>query len=290
MQTDENLTETFKALSHPLRQDIILILAERQSGTIGFTALQKELNYKRNKAVQVGTIYHHVKLLGDIIHQDESSKSWILSEKGWFAYNLLTSSQDRNQFIKQGDLEQRNLISLIWRILAPPELFFLAKKSFLLFLGWELIFFLIFALITAQANLVLFFVFFISDFNTNRNIFLSLGSILLSWILFTVITLILSKQLLGKKTFTFEDVWALMIFLGISLLPLSLFPLLVLSSIFDMSQQIVPLGIAVVLQFWVILLTARSISVQFFVRGERAVIVSLISIYLMVIMGLILGF
>ncbi len=76
-QLDENRTEIFKALSHPLRQDMILILADRQIDGIGFTALQKELNRSQNrtKSVQVGTIYHHIGLLGDLVTQNEKSKS-----------------------------------------------------------------------------------------------------------------------------------------------------------------------------------------------------------------------
>jgi len=291
LRQDEKLTraELFKSLSHPIRQDIILILAEQQK--VGFTALQNELNrnYEGKKTVQVGTIYHHVKLLGNLIKHDEKSKSWVLSDKGWSAYNLLTSNQERDRLLEKGDMGQSSIISTLWRILAPPEVFFFAKKSFLLFLGWQLIFILTFAVLTANAHLVLFFVFFISDLNPNKDIIISLVSILLSWLLFTVITLVLSRQLLKRKI-TLEDALAIAIFLGVSILPLGIFPVLVLTSIFDVSQQFIPLGLAIILQFWVILLAARGISVQFFVRGERAGIVALIAIYIMVVLGLILGF
>ncbi|MHA1972331.1 MAG: HAD family hydrolase [Candidatus Hodarchaeales archaeon] len=47
---------------------------------------------------------------------------------------------------------------------------------------------------------------------------------------------------------------------------------------------------ATLLQFWVILLTARSTSVQFFIRMDKAGLISLVSVYIMVILGLILGF
>ena len=147
-QHDENLTEIFKALSHPLRQDIIHILAERhQIGGMGFTALQNELNRgsSRKKPVQVGTIYHHIGLLGNLLHQSEGSKSWTLSERGLFAFNLLTSSQDRNQFLSQGDLQQRSRFVFVVDILAPPSIFFYIKRSITLFIGWQILFFLIFA-------------------------------------------------------------------------------------------------------------------------------------------------
>ncbi|MFX1282949.1 MAG: ArsR/SmtB family transcription factor [Promethearchaeota archaeon] len=290
-QPDENLTDIFKALSHPLRQDIISILAERQQMEgIGFTALQNELNQdqSRSKPVQVGTIYHHIGLLGDLVNQSEESKSWILSERGWFAFNLLKSSQDRNQFLTRGDLKRASPFSIVWQIFAPPRLFFFAKKSIALFFGWQILFFLLFAFITAQADLVLIFVFY-STSNTQKDVLLSLSSIMLSWSIFTLLVLVLSKQLLRKKRLTLEDIVTIAIFLGISLLPLGLLPLLVIVNVINLTQSFIPLALAILLQFWVIFLAARAISVQFFVRMERAGIISLISIYIMVLLGVLLS-
>ncbi|MFX0124675.1 MAG: hypothetical protein ACFFAE_13680 [Candidatus Hodarchaeota archaeon] len=290
-QPDENLTEIFKALSHPLRQDIIYILADRhQLDGIGFTALQNELNRRsfNKKPVQVGTIYHHIGLLGDLLNQDDQSKSWSLSERGLFAYNLLKSSQDRNQFLAQGDLKQRSPFLLIWEFLAPPSIFFFIKRSITLFIGWQILFFLLFAFITAQADLVLIFLFY-SDINPKKDILISLGSIMLSWMIFTILVLLLSRQLLPKKILTLEDVMTIAVLLGMSLLPLGIFPLLVITNIIDITQHFTPLALAIILQLWVILLSARAISVQFFVRMERAGIVSLISIYIMVLLGVLLA-
>ncbi|MFX0208073.1 MAG: hypothetical protein ACFFDT_18955 [Candidatus Hodarchaeota archaeon] len=288
-QVDENLTEIFKALSHPLRQDIILILAEQSK--LGFTALQRELNHSRGtkNPVQVGSLYHHIALLGDLIIQENHSKRWSLSERGWFTYNLLTTSQDRNQFLKRGDLAKRSGFSLIWRILAPPELFLYAKKSLILFLGWQIIFLTIFAFIMAQANLILIFVFF-HHLNSQKDVLLSLMSILLSWVFFTGIVMLLSKQFLRKRFITIEDIVTIGVFLGISMLPLATFPLCIITNLFDLDQSYIPLTIAILLQLWVIILVARGISVHFLVRMERSGIISLISIYVMVILGLIVSF
>ncbi len=88
---------------------------------------------------------------------------------------------------------------------------------------------------------------------------------------------------------TLEDIMTTAIFLGMSLRPLGIFPLLVLANIIDLTQSITPLALAIILQLWVILLSARAISVQFFVRMERAGIVSLISIYIMVLLGVLLS-
>lgn len=289
-QHDENLTEIFKALSHPIRQDIIHILAERhQIGGMGFTALQNELNRgsSRKKPVQVGTIYHHIGLLGDLLDQSKESKSWTLSERGLFALSLLTSSQDRNQFLSQGDLKQRSPFMSIFDILAPPSIFFFIKKSITLFIGWQILFFLLFAFITAQADLVLIFLFF-ADINPRKEILISLGSIVISWSVFTILVMLLSKQLLPTNI-KLDDVLTITIFLGMSLLPLGIFPLLVTIKMIDITQSFIPLALAIILQLWVILLSARAISVQFFVRMERAGIVSLISIYIMVLLGVLLS-
>ncbi|MHA2075881.1 MAG: hypothetical protein ACW97X_14770 [Candidatus Hodarchaeales archaeon] len=73
-------------------------------------------------------------------------------------------------------------------------------------------------------------------------------------------------------------------------MPLGIFPILVLAQITSLDQRGLPLMIAVLSQLWVIILSARGISVQFFIRMERAGIISLISIYAMVLLGLIIGF
>jgi hypothetical protein len=288
VQPDEDLTETFKALSHSLRQDIILILAESYHEGIGFTALQKELNQNiAGKKIQVGTIYHHVKLLGDLIDQTKSSK-WTLTDKGWFAYNLLTSSQDRTYFIQIGEKETQSQLSFISRVLAPPEIFLYVKKAPFLYFGWQIIFFLLFGLIVTESNLVLVFVFF--GVLPEKNFLLSLGSIWISWIAFSLLTIISSKQILRRKKFTTEDIGTIMIFLGISMGPLLLFPLFISFSVINLSQQIIPLTVVIILQLWVIILVTRGISVQFFIRMERAAIIGLTTVYLMMILGIIFGF
>ncbi|MFW9820842.1 MAG: hypothetical protein ACFFE5_14635 [Candidatus Thorarchaeota archaeon] len=220
------------------------------------------------------------------MNQTKSSK-WVLSDKGWFAYNLLTSSQDRNQFLQQGDLTDSK-ISIITRVLAPPELFLYVKKAPILFIGWQIVFFLLFSFIATESEMVLFLVFF--GELTEPNYFLTLGSIIVSWLIFSGITLVLSKQMLKRKSIHYEDILAISIFLGLSLLPLGLFPLLVSFSIVSLEQQFVPLAVVIILQLWVILLATRGISVQFFIRMERAGIIALIAVYMMMILGIIIGF
>jgi len=288
---EKEVTEIFKALSHPIRQQIILILANsHENQGMGFTSLKQSLNSSiKGKAIQVGSIYHHIGLLGSLLTQT-SSKTWILSESGWFAHNLLQSTQDRTKFLKEGDLNKSSPVSLIWHILAPSRLFISIKKSIGLFVGWLIIFFLGFAGLTAMAHSVLVFLFF-SPTNVDMDFTVSLLSILLSWLAFSIITFLVSKFLLKEKSVRIKDLFTMSIFLGVSLLPLGVFPAITVIQIIDIqSQTLLSLSLVILLQLWVIILSARAISIYFFIRLERATIVSVVSVYIMVLCGLILGF
>ena len=74
--------DIFRALGHPLRRKIIKFIAERGA------ASYKDLSKIEPKA---GVLYHHIRLLGDLIYQDEK-KLYRLTEKGKRAYEFLVSS------------------------------------------------------------------------------------------------------------------------------------------------------------------------------------------------------
>jgi hypothetical protein len=79
--------------------------------------------------------------------------------------------------------------------------------------------------------------------------------------------------------------------LGISLLPLAIIPILAIINLINIqTENIFSLSGAILLQIWVIILSARAISVYFIVRLDRAAIVSIISVYIMVLLGLLLEF
>ncbi len=288
-QFDENLTEIFKALSHPLRQEIIEILANHQQ--IGYTSLQTELNRdpSKKKNVQVGTIYHHISLLGDLVIQNENTKTWSLSDRGWIAHKLLTKSHNGKTYLEKGDQFKPTFLTYIWKIFAPTKLFLIAKESLILFTGWFIIFLAFFSFITSDTGLVLVFVFF-NEVNSTNQLWISLGSIILSWITFTFLILLLSKKMVSNRKIVHHDLITLFIFSGIALLPLTIFPIIMKIGIFTLQEKVISLALATLLQLWVILLTARGLSVLFFIRMDQAGLISLIATYLMVILGLILGF
>jgi len=79
--SEDQEIEIFKVLSHPLRRKILRLIASR--GAVSY----KELAKLEPKA---GVLYHHLRLLGDLITQD-SDKRYVLTEKGERAYEILTS-------------------------------------------------------------------------------------------------------------------------------------------------------------------------------------------------------
>ncbi len=288
---DKDVTEIFKALSHPIRQQIILILANsHENRGIGFTALQSSLNSRKAaKPIQVGSIYHHIGLLGTLLKQTPE-KSWILSESGWFAYNLLDSAQDTNEFLGKGDLKKSTSLAYIWNILAPSSLFFFVKKSYMMFIGWLVLFFLIFAGLTAEAESILVFLFF-NAVNTDHDFLLSLLSILISWFVLSGVTFIITKIQLRDKPVLIKDILPLSTLLGISLSPLTIIPVLgIVNAINLQTENLISLSSAIILQLWVIILSARAISVYYIIRLDRAAIISIVSVYIMVLLGLLLEF
>lgn len=72
-------TDIFKALGHPTRREILRLIAKK--GSVSY----KELAELEPKA---GVLYHHLRLLGDLIYQDKN-KLYRLTEKGMKAFEFL---------------------------------------------------------------------------------------------------------------------------------------------------------------------------------------------------------
>jgi len=72
-------TDLFKALGHPIRREILRLIARK--GAVSY----KELTKLEPKA---GVLYHHLRLLGDLIYQDEN-RLYHLTEKGVKALEFL---------------------------------------------------------------------------------------------------------------------------------------------------------------------------------------------------------
>ncbi|MHA2388817.1 MAG: hypothetical protein ACXACW_08860, partial [Candidatus Hodarchaeales archaeon] len=111
------------------------------------------------------------------------------------------------------------------------------------------------------------------------------------WFVLSAVTILITKIQLREKTILFKDILSISTLLGISLLPLAIIPILAIINLINIqTENIFSLSGAILLQIWVIILSARAISVYFIVRLDRAAIVSIISVYIMVLLGLLLEF
>lgn len=75
----EHKVDIFKALGHPTRREILKLIAKK--GAVSY----KELTKIEPKA---GVLYHHLRLLGDLIYQDEN-KLYRLTDRGYKALDFM---------------------------------------------------------------------------------------------------------------------------------------------------------------------------------------------------------
>ncbi|MHA1685511.1 MAG: winged helix-turn-helix domain-containing protein [Candidatus Heimdallarchaeaceae archaeon] len=78
-------TNIWKALANQVRRDLIVFIGEK--GIVSFTEIRDRFNMK------VGTLYHHLDTLGELISQDQN-KYYYLTERGKRAYALIEDEID----------------------------------------------------------------------------------------------------------------------------------------------------------------------------------------------------
>ncbi len=77
--------EIWKALSNKIRRDLLCFIGEKQ--IVSFTEIQEQFQMK------VGTLYHHIDTLGELISQNHTKK-YLLTEKGRRAFSLIEDELD----------------------------------------------------------------------------------------------------------------------------------------------------------------------------------------------------
>jgi DNA-binding transcriptional ArsR family regulator len=77
--------ELWKALSNEIRRELLSYIGEKRA--VSFTEIQTRFQMK------VGTLYHHIDTLGELITQDQN-KRYLLTEKGKRAYALIEDELD----------------------------------------------------------------------------------------------------------------------------------------------------------------------------------------------------
>ena len=85
MNPSKQSPEIWKALSNQIRRDLLCFIGEKKVAS--FTEIQERFQMK------VGTLYHHLDTLGELITQD-SSKRYLLTEKGRRSYALIEDEID----------------------------------------------------------------------------------------------------------------------------------------------------------------------------------------------------
>lgn len=85
MNSSKQNPEIWKALSNQIRRDLLCFIGEKK--TASFTEIQERFQMK------VGTLYHHLDTLGELITQD-TSKKYLLTEKGKRSYALIEDEID----------------------------------------------------------------------------------------------------------------------------------------------------------------------------------------------------
>lgn len=83
-------TNIWKALSNQVRRDLIVFIGEK--GVVSFTEIKNKFGLK------IGTLYHHLDTLGELITQDQN-KYYCLTERGKRAYALIEDEIDVSAYM-----------------------------------------------------------------------------------------------------------------------------------------------------------------------------------------------
>ena len=127
MNSKKQSPEIWKALSNQIRRDLLCFIGEKR--IVSFTDIQDRFQMK------VGTLYHHLDTLGELITQD-SSKKYLLTEMGQRSYALIEDEID----ISAPKSEVYGRMSFLHSIFLRPVFQFI-KKDPIRSLGFSLLLF-----------------------------------------------------------------------------------------------------------------------------------------------------
>jgi hypothetical protein len=117
---ESEISRFYTVLGHPLRRSIISIIGE--TGSASFTDLKEKLD------VSVGTLYYNIDLMEGLVAQDES-KRYVLSHKGKIAYRLLVESEEKLVSMGVEAQQRRGWFRFLVRALTLRGLFSSAYES-----------------------------------------------------------------------------------------------------------------------------------------------------------------
>jgi len=108
--------EIWKALSNQIRRDLLCFIGEKQ--IVSFTEIQEKFQMK------VGTLYHHLDTLGELITQNHLKK-YLLTEKGRRAFVLIEDELD----VSAPSLQAYGRLSFLHNIFLRPVFRFINNDA-----------------------------------------------------------------------------------------------------------------------------------------------------------------
>ena len=262
----EESSRLYAILSHPMRREIIRILGER--GVVGFTELRRLLK------TSVGTLYYHFDVLGDLITQDERRK-YRLTERGRLAYRTLMGEGEGLKAEEEMGPARAFLASL----LAPRGLFTHLYSSPLRFVPQAAMILIYGAWAFSQSGLEPVGIFITPRAAASSS--LVMVEFLVGWLAISLFSEFLSLLLFGRRGGELD----LLVGIAFSLLPLLVFPSLLLLNI-NLGLGLPLAGnpaldiLFFILQAWTLCLLTTAIASAKGLRIDRAAIISLTVLYL----------
>lgn len=268
-----NLFRIYKLLDHPVRKEIIEFLGEEER--LGFKEFKERLQ------INVGALYYHFDVLSGLVAQDEDRK-YILTDLGKMAYQFLTS--------KKGQLMELEVKEKA-RIASPPNRIFRYAKSIFLPSGLfinlyqspkrhlaDVVLILAFGswiMIETKLEPILFFF----NFGTSLPPVMIVARLLIG-----LLVIIAISEAIGRIFFRRSGGnLSLLIGATFSLLPLFLFPMLLLFEKWNLIVFRDPFWTGILqffLQAWSLCALSSAISLSKGLRIEKAAVISLVMIYL----------
>ncbi len=256
----------FKALAHKFRRKLVFFLADAPAG---FTELQEGMQ------CQTGTLYHHLRILGELVEQNSNNRQWTLTDMGWLAYRVLTTSQDDLEIPEMRKQALPALLVRVINILAPKRVFQTIENAPFHTIIEGIVLFIVFGWLLASSDLQMIVVFFDQG---RMELAFAVAAVFLGWISLALVFAIISKLMTSHPRNKTEVVLIIAI-VPFSMIPLALLPLIQIIG-FDQPELVAIL--ATILQIWVLILLAHGLSVIFEIKLERALLVAIVTMYCLI--------
>jgi hypothetical protein len=262
----------FKALAHEFRRKLVFFLAEAPAG---FTELQEGME------CQTGTLYHHLRILGELVEQNSDNKQWELTDTGWLAYRLLTTSQDDLEIPEMRKEAFPALFVRVVNVIAPKKIFQTVENAPYHTIIEGIVLLIVFGWLLANSDVQMIVVFFDQG---AMDLTFALVSVFLGWI-FLGLTLAIISRLMTSHPRNEAEAVLIIAVIPFSMIPLAILPLV---QIIGLDQPEFAAVLATILQVWVLILLAQAMTVIFEIKLERSLLVAIVTMYcLMAIGGLI---